>query len=64
MIAPGYDLPITAATTTTCIGGVMTGYVAPTVVDAMSVVDSPICPIVGSGVATIVGHSVSSKGAP
>ena len=64
MIAPSYDPPIIVAATSTYIGGVMTSCVAPTTVGAMSAVGSPIHPIVGSGVATIVGCSTTSKGVP
>ena len=64
MIAPSYDPPIIVAATSTYIGGVMTSCVAPTTVGAMSAVGSPVRPIVGSGVATIVGCSVIFEGTP
>lgn len=63
-IVPGCDPPIIATATSTCIGWVMIGYVAPTIVGATSVVGSPVRPIVGSSVATIVRCSVIFEGAP
>ena len=63
-IAPGYDPLVTATATSTCVGGVLTGYVMPTMVGATSVVGSPIHPIADSGIASIVGCSVASEGIP
>ena len=63
-IAPGYDPSITADATSTYVGGVLTGCVMPATVDATSVVGSPICPIVGSGIATITSYSTTSEGVP
>ena len=64
MIAHGCDPPVTVAATSTYVGGAMIGYVAPTTVNATSAVGSPICPIIGSGVTTVAGYSVTSEGAP
>jgi len=62
-IAPGYDPPIIAATTSTYVGGVWTGYITPATVGAMSAVGSPICLVVSSSIATIVGCSATPEGA-
>ena len=64
MIAPGCDLPVTVAATSACVSEVLTSYVAPTMVDAASVVGSPICSVVGSGIATIACCFVTSEGIP
>ena len=64
MIAPSYDPPITAAATSTYIGGVLTVCVEPTMVSIVSMVGSPVHPIVGSGIATIAGCSTASEGIP
>ena len=63
-VAPGCDPFVTAAATSTCVGGVMTGYVVPAMVGAMSVVGSSIRPTVSSGIAAIAGYSIASEGAP
>ena len=53
-----------ATTTSTYIGGVMTGYVTPTMVGATRAVGSPVRPIIGSGITAIAGCSTTSEGAP
>ena len=58
MIAPRCDPPVTAAATSAYVGGVLTSCVA------LATVDSPVRPIVGSGIAAITGYSVTSKGVP
>ena len=63
-VAPGYDPSIMAAATSSCVGGVMTGCVAPATVSATSVVGSPVCPIIISGTAAITGCSAIAEGAP
>ena len=62
-VAPGCDPSITATATSTCVGGVMIGYITPAIVGATSTVDSPICPIIGSGIAAIAGCSATFEGA-
>jgi len=64
MIAPDLNPPVIDTTTYICVGGVTTGYVAPTVVSAISAVGIPISPIAGSGVAAIIGCSVTFEGTP
>jgi len=53
-----------AATTSTCVGGVMTGCVVPTTVGAKSAVGSLIHPTIGSDITTITGCSTTFEGAP
>ena len=63
-VASGYDPSIMAAATSTCIGGVTTGYAVPTMVGTMSAVGSPIHPAVGSSIMAITSRSATSEGAP
>ena len=42
----------------------MTGCVTPAMVGAVSVDGSLVCPVVDSGIATIVVYSVTSEGVP
>jgi len=63
-VAHGYDQSITAAATSTGIGGVTTGCVAPTMVGATSAVGSPVHPAIGSGITAVIGCSVMSEGDP
>jgi len=49
--------------TSTCIGGVTAGCIAPATVDATSVVGSPVRVVIDSGIAAIIGCSATSKGA-
>ena len=64
MIMSGYAPPITVAATPTYVGGTSTGYVTPAMVSTTSTVDSPIRPIIGSGIASIAGCSVTSEDIP
>ena len=63
-IAPSCDPRVTAAATSTCVGGVTTGCVAPTVVGATSEVGSYVRLVISSGITLIVGYSATSEGAP
>lgn len=42
----------------------MTSSIAPTTVGAMSVVGSPVSPVIVSGITAIVGYSMTSEGIP
>lgn len=64
MVAFGCGTPIIATATSTCIDGAPTSYVAPTTIGTTSAVGSLVRPIIGSGIATIAGCSVTSEGAP
>lgn len=63
-VTPGCDPSITAAATSTCIGGFMIGYVVPTTVSATSAVDSLVCLAVGNGIAALTGYSTMFEGNP
>ena len=63
-IAPGWDSPITIATTSACVGRVLTGYVEPATVRATSAVGSPVRPIIGSSITSIADCSAASEGIP
>ena len=63
-VAHGYDPSVLATATTTYVGGVMTGYIAPTMFGDTSAVSSPVCPTVGSGIMAITSCSTTSEGAP
>ena len=63
-VVPGYDPSITPAITSTCVDRVTTGYVTPAMVGATSMVDSPVRPVVGSGIVAITGCSATSEGTP
>ena len=63
-IAPGCDPPITVASTSICIGGVLTSYVALATIGAVSVVGSQVRPVINSSITTITGCSATSKGVP
>jgi len=52
-VAPGYDPSITTDATSTCVGGV-----------AAAMVGSPVHPSIGSGIADIIGSSMTSEGNP
>ena len=61
-VASGYGPPITAATTSVCVGGASFGYVTLATVGATSMVGSSDRPVVGSGTASIAGSSVTFEG--
>ena len=62
-VAFDYGPPIMATTTSACVGGASSAYVAPAAVGAMRAVGSSDQPIVGSGTASIAGSPVTSEGA-
>ena len=64
MVAPRCDPSVMTATISTYVGGVTIGCIMPTTVGAMSMVGSPVCPAVGSGIAAITGCSMMSEGDP
>lgn len=63
-VKPGCDPSVMGAATSTYGGGVMTGCVVPTTVDAMSVVGSPVRPVIGSGITAVPGCSTTAEGTP
>ena len=63
-VAPGYDPSVMAVATSTYVNRVMTSYATPIMVNAMSVVGSPIRPTIGSGIVVVTGCSATSEGAP
>jgi len=63
-VASDYVLPITATTTSACIGGASTGGIMPVAIGAISASGSSVCPDDGSGIASLAGCSATSKGVP
>jgi len=57
------DPSVTTAATSTYVGRVTTGCVAPTTVGAMSTVGSLVHPVIGSGIAAMASCSTTSEGA-
>ena len=59
---PDCDPSITGAATSTCIGGVMTGYDTTATVGTTSAVRSSVHPVVDSGIMAVTGCSATAKG--
>ena len=64
MIALSCDPPVTAAATSACVGGFLTGYISFATVDVASVVGSPIHPIIGSRITAIISCFATTEGVP
>ena len=63
-VVPGYDPSIMAVATSTYVGGVTTGCVAPTTISATSAIGNPVCHAISSSIVAINDCSVMSKGDP